>query len=83
MAHMDTVCNGGGYVTLRNLPDAMLVMSPEAHASETNCRELKLGNETKGTLHCNGYSQLTSEVRAPLSSVESPSVPIDRSKCAL
>jgi hypothetical protein len=83
MAHMDTVCYGGGCVGLRNPPDAMHVMTPEAHTSETNCRERKLGNESKGTLHCNGYSQLTSEVRAPLSSVESPSVRIDRSKCAL
>jgi hypothetical protein len=61
----------------------MHVMTPEAHTSETNCIERKLGNETKGMLHCNGYSQLTSEVRGPLSSVESPSVHIDKSKCAL
>jgi hypothetical protein len=83
MAHIDTICNAGGCVALRNLQDGMHVATPEAHTSETNCRERKLGNETKDSLHCNGYSQLTSEVPDPLSSMESPSVRLDRSKCAL
>lgn len=79
MAHTDTICNGGGCVALRSLPGGMHVITPEAHTSETNCRERKLGNETKDTLHCNGFSQLTSDVRSPLPSMESPSVRIDRS----
>jgi hypothetical protein len=83
MADTDTFCNGGGCVALRNLPGGMHIITPEAHASDTNCTEWKLENETKDTLHCNGFSQLMSEVRGPVPSAESPSVRIDRSKCVL
>jgi hypothetical protein len=83
MAHMDTICNGGGSVVSKNLPGGTHVMTPEALTPVMNCKERKLGDETKGTLHCNGCSQLTSEVRDLPSSEENPSVRIDRSKCAL
>jgi hypothetical protein len=83
IAHIDTICNGGGNLATKSVLSAMQVVTQEARTSEINSGKKKLGNEIEGTLHSNGCSQLTSEVHRPLLSVESPSVCIDSSKCAL